>query len=126
MNRGLVLSAICLAAACDTGPESPFNPVITNRADYFELQAAALPDVTTIVEYVWTNTGQLASVTQTSTVTGGTATLDLLDGAGDVVYSRSLSETGTFLTLQGTAGPWVIRLALTGVSGSLSFRAEKA
>jgi hypothetical protein len=125
VKRRLLL-AVVLAAACDGGGPVGWDPVVTNRADFFELQATGLSTVTTITEYVWTNTGNLASVTQTSSLTAGTATLDLLDGAGNVVYSRSLADSGTFTTLQGTAGPWVVRVALTGVSGTVSFQAVKA
>lgn len=123
---GLILALGLLTAGCDTGPVAPFHPVITNRSDNFELDATGLSDLTTIVEYVWQNTGSVASVTQASTVISGTATLDLLDGAGNVVYSRSLAESGTFSTDQGTAGPWVVRLALTRVIGTLGFQARKA
>jgi hypothetical protein len=124
--RGPLLAVAVFTTACDDGGPVGFDPVVTNRADFFELQAPDLSNVTTITEYVWTNTGNLANVTQTSTLASGTATLDLLDGAGNVVYSRSLTNAGTFPTLQGTAGPWVIRLALTGVYGTVSFQARKA
>lgn len=120
-----LLAAALLTPACDDGGPVGFDPVVTNRADFFELQATGLSNVTTITEYIWTNTGNVANVTQASTLTSGIATLDLLDGSGDVVYSHSLTDTGTFATLQGTVGAWVIRLALTNVTGTVSFQAQK-
>lgn len=124
--RTLLAGLLTLAVACDDGGPVGFDPVVTNRADFFELQAPGLSNATTITEYVWTNTGNVATVSQSSSIAGGTATLDLLDGSGDVVYSRNLTEAGTFTSLQGTAGPWVVRIALTRVNGDISFQAQKS
>jgi hypothetical protein len=41
------------------------------------------------------------------------------------VYSRDLSQTGTFTTGTGSAGNWQIEVRLVNVTGTLNFRVQK-
>jgi hypothetical protein len=43
----------------------------------------------------------------------GKAKLTIHDGASNEVYSRDLSERGTFYTNAGKAGKWTIQVMLT-------------
>jgi hypothetical protein len=54
----------------------------------------------------------------------GSATLRVVDAAGTEVYSRSLSEGGTFQTSAGTTGAWTITVTMDGATGSINFRLE--
>jgi hypothetical protein len=55
----------------------------------------------------------------------GTATLMIFDSAGKEVYSRNLSENGTFVTGAGATGGWTIQLVLNNCNGTLNFRAQE-
>ena len=58
-------------------------------------------------------------------ITAGTATLTIRDANGTQVYSQSLTVNGTLVTNAGMSGNWTIQVALTNVSGTLNFRAQK-
>ena len=123
--RGAIATVVILAAAaCSDSATSLENVEVSNQTDTFQFQATA-SDVTETLTYNWSNTGTSANVNQSGTLTGGTATLTILDDAGTQVYTRSLAETGTFQTDTGVTGTWVIRVQLTGASGALNFRVEK-
>ncbi len=123
--RGAIATlAILAAAACSDSATDLENVEVSNQTDTFQFQATA-SDVTETLTYMWSNTGTSANVNQSGSLTGGTATLTILDDAGTQVYTRSLSETGTFQTDAGVTGTWTIRVQLTGASGALNFRVEK-
>ena len=52
-------------------------------------------------------------------------TLVITDAAGTQVYSRPLSDNGTFVTADGVAGTWTIRVTYSGAAGTVNFRAQK-
>jgi len=122
------LAALALAAACgnSTGPLAPFQPQINNVADDFQFQATGVTNVTWTFTYVWTNTGDSATVNQATTVTAGSATLTILDKNGTQLYTQSLSANGTFGMTKGAAGSWTVRVVFTNYSGTVNFRAQKA
>jgi hypothetical protein len=98
---GLLL--LC-AMACSSNPLAPFQPEITNAPDNFQFQATAVQHVTTTVNYTWQNTGATANVNQACSITGGTATLTILDADSVQVYTRNLADNGTYATVTGTTG----------------------
>jgi hypothetical protein len=51
--------------------------------------------------------------------------LVITDATGKQVYSRSLTENGTFTTSAGTAGNWTVRVSFSSVSGAVNFRIQK-
>jgi len=104
------------------GPDNQLQ--VGNAADNFQWQASNLSDVTQTLSYTWTNTGTLAHVDNSSSITGGTATLTIKDAASTQVYSGSLASPSTD-TSAGTAGSWTIEVKLSGVTGTLNFRVQK-
>ena len=52
-------------------------------------------------------------------------TLVITDANGTQVYSRSLSDNGTFVTADGVAGTWTVRVTYNGASGTVNFRVQK-
>jgi hypothetical protein len=120
----LVTAAVLAVAGCSDSVTGLDNVEVTNDTDTFQLQASASGASQTL-SYTWQNTGTTANINQSGTVTGGSATLTLLDDAGTQVYTRSLGETGTFVTDAGEAGSWTIRVVVSGMSGVLNFRAQK-
>lgn len=124
-KRWLAAAAMMLVAACDDESLAPFQPEIGNATDNFQFQVTALQDVSTTVEYDWTNTGTVANVNQSTSLSAGTATLVIRDAQGTQVYRRNLVENGTFQTSPGTTGRWRIRVELSNASGAVNFRVQK-
>ncbi len=120
------LVALVSLAACGggnvIGPDNQLQ--VTNAADNFQWQASNLSNVTQTLSYTWQNSGTLAHVDNSSSITGGTATLTITDAGSTQVYSGSLASASTD-TGAGTAGSWKIEVKLSGVTGTLNFRVQK-
>lgn len=129
--RSVVLAATAVAIlsipACSSdntlGPGN--NVQVSNNTDTFEWQASSMDNIGETLTYNWENTGTTADVNQSSSITGGSATLTVWDDAGTQVYTRSLADNGTFTTTAGTAGTWTVEVKLSGTSGMVNFRLEK-
>lgn len=124
---GGCLMAIAVAAACGDSntPLDQFSPEIANLTDSFQLQATGLTGVTTSIDYSWENTGTMANIDQSGVLTGGQARVMLMDGVGAQVYDGDLAMTGSYQSIAGATGTWVIRLVTTNAQGDLNFRVEK-
>ncbi len=125
--RQAVLVAVCAAAlaGCDNTTSPGVNPEIANVADNFQYQVTDIRNYSHVDNYTWQNTGTTANVNQSTTVTGGTATLVILDADGVQVYSKSLAENGTFVTTAVAAGSWTIRVTYASASATVNFRVQK-
>ena len=127
------LAMTALAGCGGGGGNSPagnvlapqFQPQIVNSIDDFQFQATGVTGVTQTLNYSWRNTGVQANVNQSCSLTGGTATLVLSDSAGVQVYTRSLTDNGTFPTDPGSPSAWSMQVNLTNVTGTLNFRSQK-
>ena len=121
--------AVLLIAACGSDPVQPavpgVEPEILNSPDTFQFQVSSVEAYTGTLNYVWTNTGAMANVDQSSNIEPGQAILTLMDADGMAVYTRDLSVDGSSATEPGIAGSWRVRVTLTGLTGTLNFRAEK-
>jgi len=130
MNRitraGVLLTGVALLAACSSSTSlAPFQPQINNVADNFQFQATGVTNVTWTYTYIWSNSGDSATVNQATTITGGSATLTISDNSG-MLYSQSLSANGTFGMTKGLPGSWTIKVVFTNYSGTVNFRVQKA
>lgn len=115
-----------LAAACEDSATGPgVEPEIRNNPDSFEFQVSELDRYSGTLTYTWSNSGAVANVNQSAALTGGSAQLTVLDRNGNQVYSRSLTENGTYVTAQGQTGSWQIRVVFTDATGTLNFRVQK-
>jgi len=124
----LLLTLVVLIAGCskDDLPLSPgIEPEIVNSTDNFQFQVTAMLNYTGTLNYTWTNTGTEADVDQSTTLASGSAVLKLFDHTGTQVYSRSLTEDGSFASTAGTAGSWAVRVEFQEASGTVNFRADK-
>jgi outer membrane biogenesis lipoprotein LolB len=119
--------ALLVLPACSSGNSlGPDNDVqVSNNTDTFEWQATAMDNISQTLTYNWQNTGTTADVNQSSNITSGSGTLTVWDDAGTQVYTRTLTEDGTFTTIAGTAGTWKVEVKLSGTSGVVNFRLEK-
>ena len=114
-----------LAVGCGSSALAPFQPEINNAPDNFQFQATGLTNLTTTVQYTWSNSGTAATVNHSSTVSGGSATLIIKDASGTQVYSGALVASGTPATSAGVVGAWTIRVQLVNTNGTLNFRVQK-
>ncbi len=122
-----VLAGAALVAGCGNSPVSPgVQPEISNVVDNFQYQVTNIRNYTHEDSYAWQNTGAVANVNQATTITGGSATLVIRDGAGIEVYSRSLAENGSFVSTTGTPRSWTIRVTYASASATVNFRVQKA
>src|SRR5512138_3982637 len=120
LSVSLVLTTGCAGRKVLTNPT--FQPQIINQADSFALQATNVSGVTQTLQYTWQNTGTSANVNQATQLTGGSATVTILDAANQQVYTNSMTANGTFVTSSGASGNWTIRVVVTNCSGTLNFR----
>ena len=121
-----MLALVAVSCGGDTNPIGPANqPEVANLQDNFQFQASNLTGTTQTLTYTWPNSGTSANVNQSGVVSNGTATLIIRTAAGQQVYSRDLSVTGTFATDTGPAGNWQIEVRLVNVTGTLNFRVQK-
>lgn len=123
----LIIGSSTWLGACSDSPTAPgIQPQIINQADNFEYQVSDVQGFSGTLSYTWQNSGTQANVNQATTVSGGTITLRILDAAGTQVYSRSLSENGTFATAVGQAGAWTVRVVYSSaIAPTVNFRAQK-
>src|SRR5512134_635312 len=124
----VVALATCLAlSGCGSDPPtSPgIQPQISNLPDDFSYQVSSVANFSGTAPYTWQNTGISANINQSTTVTAGSMTLVITDAVGTQVYSRSLADNGTFVTADGVAGTWTIRVTYASASGTVNFRAQK-
>lgn len=127
LRRPVAFVALALLAACGgsdvTAPR--YQPQVVNIANSFAFQVTALDNVSDTVEYVWQHDGVSANVNQSPSNLSGAVSLVVLDAAGTQVYSRSLSENGTFTTAVGKPGNWTVRVRFAQASGAVNFRLQK-
>ena len=126
-TAGMLAAGLAIAGCGSDSPTAPpgIQPQIANLPDDFSYQITSVTNYTGTALYTWQNTGIAANVNQATTVTLGTITLQITDAGGTQVYSRSLSDNGTFLTGNGTTGNWHLRVTYTGASGTVNFRVQK-
>jgi hypothetical protein len=128
-----VILVVMLSVACgdDDNPVGPggttgsgtgTEPAITNATDDFQYQLNT-SNFSTNGGYTWRNTGTSARVTNSSSISSGSGTLQIRDSGGRIVYSKSLTEAGT--TDVGPAGDWRIDVTPVGVTGTISFHIQK-
>lgn len=129
MNKILTATAIVLflvTAGCSNNALNPnFQPQVTNNTDSFGFQTTGITNITQTLNYDWQNTGTLANINQSCSVSGGTATLVIRDNGGTQVYTKDLATNGNFPTSAGTSGTWKIQIILNNCSGTLNFTAQK-
>lgn len=130
LTRRLAALVVFVAvSACGSDKSNPLSPAvqpeIINNADAFSFQVTGVQNASTTLTYSWQNTGTVATVNQSASIASGSATLVIRDAAGAQVYSRSLSDNGTFATSAGTTGTWTIRVVFSGTSGTINFRSDK-
>lgn len=124
----IALAAIASVIACgdSTGPLAPFQPQIGNAPDNFQFQASGVTNVTYTFTYAWSNSGDSATVNQSTTTTGGSVTLTISDANGTQLFSQAIGSSGTLGMTKGVHGTWTVKVVFTNYSGTVNFRVQKA
>ena len=124
------LAAVVLVASGCGGKniltDSQFGAQLTNETDNFVFQASSLDGVTQTIQWTWQNTGTNATVTHSSEINAGSATLTILDSMGQQLYMQPLAPSGMSGLGSGTPGDWIVRLTLTEAHGAIHFTVETA
>jgi hypothetical protein len=113
------------AGCSDSNPISAFEPEVVNNADAFQFQITDATDVTTTLNYSWTNSGTRATIDHSTAMVSGSAFVTIKDAAGVQVYSSELKASGVETSAIGTAGTWNITVGFSNFDGTSNFRAEK-
>mgnify|MGYP001609975391 FL=1 len=121
----IALILLFVVGGCGNDSSAGKDLQVTNAADSFQFQVTDTKNYSHTYSYTWANSGTTATVNQSSSISGGDATLILKDNTGTTDYSKSLKSNGTFTTTAGVAGNWTIQLLANKVSGTLNFRAQK-
>ena len=126
-QTGIAVAVALTLLGCGnaSGPLAPYQPQINNLTDNFQFQATNVSDISWTYTYSWLNTGDSATVNQSTTVTGGSATLTITDSTGAQLYSQSLSANGTFGMVKGVHGHWTVKVQFSSYSGTVNFRVQK-
>lgn len=126
-SRALQMVAVILTASfleCSPDLVTPYVPVVTNQVDNFEYQVP-VNGVTITVRYVWTNTGNAATVNLQSNITGGAATVSINDPEGGLIFTHALDGSGDMGTSGGSTGDWMITVTLSNTRGTVHFTVQK-
>lgn len=125
-TAAVLVASLALSSCGSKSPTAPgIQPQIVNTTDDFSYQVSSVSNYSGSAPYSWQNTGISANVNQATTVTSGNMTLVITDAVGTQVYSHPLSDNGTFVTANGVAGTWTIRVVYSGAAGTVNFRAQK-
>lgn len=134
------VALVLFAVACGgDGSDTDSNPVgpggdntsadtpgITNNPDDFRFVVTNVTNFSTNGGYTWRNTGTMARVTQSSSISAGSGTLVVRDAGGRIVYQAPLGNSGSVNTEAGPTGDWRIEVAPSNVTGTINFRVERA
>ena len=123
---GIAVLMIAIVGGCsESNPISAFQPEVINETDAFEFQITDATNVTTVLNYTWTNTGTQASIDHSTALVDGSASLELRDANGNQVYSSDLKASGTEQALVGAPGTWSVSVTFSGFDGTSNFRLQK-
>jgi len=116
-------TALLLVALSACGESSIFGPdnqlQVSNNADQFSLQAQTVVDQSGTESYDWVVTTNTAAISHANAaLTGGTATVTILDADGTQVYTASLSEAsnGNSVSDVGVIGTWTVIITMTNAT----------
>lgn len=125
ISCSLIVAGMTSCTKSQNNSLANFQPEIANMADNFQLQASNVTQVTTTIDYDWSNSGTMATIDKSGILTSGTAKVTLLDKNGTAVATSDLKVTGNETSTTGVSGIWKIRLELSQFNGTLNFRVQK-
>lgn len=101
-----------------------FQPEVINNADAFQFQITDAANVSTTLDYTWSNSKTAATIDHSTVTDSGMAVVTLFDSGSSEVYSDTLVASGNVPSDSGVAGDWTVRVTLTNFYGTVNFRVE--
>jgi hypothetical protein len=118
-------TALVMIGCSDKNPIAPFQPEVINNADAFQFQITKARNVSTTLNYSWTNSGTRATINHSTALTAGSAVVTVYDANNQQVYTRGLLASGTEQSTVGVTGAWRIKIVFADFDGAANFRVEK-
>jgi hypothetical protein len=123
-----LLSAVPVFSAACSEEENTLDPTlvtITDLPDVFMFSVTGLDNVTDHERFLWTMTGDQATVDITSGLTGGSAFLQMRGGNGQVAYAEDIRSEVDGTTDVSLPGLWQIDIVLDKADGEFSISLER-
>lgn len=124
MNRMalfVILALVLLLPGCAASTRSVAKDLtVMNEPQEFSLHIGAIENFSQRLRYQWGNAGTKATVRQASSIKDGIARIEVRDGRGIIVHTKSLAEQGSFITGEGRPGIWRISVILDRATGSVT------
>ncbi len=131
MRSGLVFLAVAatavivIASSCAKDPTSSNEPDVVNNLDNFHFMIDDVSDHDTLLTYYWRTGGTSANINQIASITGGWASLRIVDLDSTETYQTDFSQNGDFRSGSGLSGTWKITIRLANFSGMIDFRVQR-
>ena len=125
--RTLLLSLLVGSTACKEEENSlhPSQITYTDLPDLFSFSVSGLDNVTDHEPFLWTMTGNQATVDVTSGLTGGSGFLQVRGGNGEIVFAEDLRSGWDTLTSMNFPGLWQIDIVFERADGDISIAIER-
>lgn len=121
MRRIVLAALVLLCAGCGSSRTVARDLTVMNEPQEFSLHIGSVENFSDRLRYQWGNGAAKATVRQASRIQDGIARLEIRDGTGIIVHSKSLAEQGSFVTAEGKPGVWRISVILQGATGNVTF-----
>ena len=126
-RRALFLPLLLLAASCQEEENTldPSQITYSDLPDIFTFSVTGMDNVTDHEPFLWTMTGDQATVDVTSGITGGSAFLQLRGGNGQIVFAEDLRSGIDTVTAVSVPGLWQIDIVFEKADGDISIAIER-
>ena len=119
------IAIIVIVSACEKNPTSSYEPEVVNTLDNFHFRIDDVSNHDTSLTYYWRTDGTSANINQIASITGGRASLRIVDWDSIVTYETDFTQNGDFRSGSGLAGHWKITVLLVDFSGLIDFRVQR-
>ena len=126
-RRALVLPLLILAAACQEEENTldPSQITYSDLPDIFSFSVTGMDNVTDHEPFLWTMTGDQATVDVISGLTGGSGFLQVRGGNGQIVLAEDLRSGLDTVTAVNFPGLWQIDIVFEKADGDISIALER-
>jgi hypothetical protein len=122
----LALAAALAACAEDPNPLEPSLVTYSDLPDLFTFSVVGLDNVSDVAgPFLWVMGGDQAIVDVSSSLTGGSAFLQIRGASGTVVHAEDIRSETDVLTGVDTGGLWEIAVVFEKASGGFDFSVER-
>lgn len=126
-RRALFLPLLVITTACQEEENTldPSQITYSDLPDIFTFSVTGMDNVTDHEPFLWTMTGNQATVDVTSGLTGGSAFLQMRGGNGQIVFAEDLRAGVDTVTDVNFPGLWQIDIVFEKADGDISIALER-